>query len=188
MVLIILMKICSDCKYFKPDTSMYGIRNQIAFGHCTNQNAIRSISYHTGNVEYFMATQMRKYSENCGQNAKYYLDKNDVQPIVNQCNVFCTDCKYNKPDDSLLNTEAQLEYAQCTHPSATTIDMVTGSTIYEYSYIMRRKANDHKSCGANGTLFEKSDNPRNNKKNRLTEMLYSCAMVIAILMLVLFML
>lgn len=183
------MKLCCNCKYFKPDTSWYGLTNQIAFGLCTHKHAIKSISYHSGGLDLLMASQMRHSRGRCGENAKYYIDANDIQPIYYTCQVFCTDCKYNKPDSSYMSEINQLEYAQCTHPFATTIDMISGKKLYTRSRIMRKDAdkNDIKSCGADGFLFEAKDTSEKEEFTKKSEWFYSYAILVVVVILILLM-
>lgn len=152
------MKLCKDCKYFKPDREWTLKNDQIAHGYCTHQNAIRTISYHTGNVKYESASYMRKY-KGCGTSARYYIDKDDIEPIQYNCTIFCTGCKYNQLNTDYYNTFDQKEFSLCTHPFATTFDMVTGEPQYKFASTMRHyaKKDDLKSCGENGYLFEPKD-------------------------------
>lgn len=155
------MRLCKDCKYFKPTSS-----DQLANGYCTHRNAITLISYHTGDVYYKMASEMRRKSKECGKSARFYIDKNDIEPIQYTCNAFCTDCKYQKPNTMYYNVHEQTEYALCTHPFATTVDMVSGEELYKYAYMMRNyaKPGDIKSCDVQGYLFEERDKSSTTKR------------------------
>lgn len=148
------MRLCKDCKYFKPARD--GDRHS---GLCTHQKAITSVSYHTGIVYRTFASEMRRNRKMCGQSARFYIDKNDIEPIEHSCMIFCTDCKFSMPNTNYYTVASQTEYALCTHPYATSVDMVTGEKLYHYTNTMRNyaKPNDIKSCGTGGYLFEPKD-------------------------------
>lgn len=99
---------------------------------------------------------MRRDRKGCGKTARYYIDKNDIEPINITHFVSCTDCKYNLLNTHYSSIDDQTEYALCTHPYATTIDMVTGDKLYNYAYVSRNyaKRNDITSCDVGGYLFE----------------------------------
>lgn len=174
-----LCKDCKDCKYFKVKQS-----DSLSNGLCTHPKAITSISYHTGIVYRTYASYMRKDLYGCGKSARYYIDKDDIEPAKITHIVSCTDCKYNMLNTNYSSTDSQIEYALCTHPYTTTVDMVSGEKLYYYTNDMRNYAvpNDIKSCDVGGYLFEPKEMLCDSKDNKY------CFTTVLLILLVVFVL
>lgn len=141
---------CINCKYYAPDNKL-----------CTHPKAVKERYPHMDWVYYKAAHRMRKFSNLCGKDGKWYIDKDDVlqEKEVTMRFPSCHDCKYVIPNESWYSTENQLYYAHCSHPNAIiSTDIVTGEVEYKMTHQMREdKKNDIKSCGTLGLLYEERD-------------------------------
>jgi hypothetical protein len=150
------MLLCKNCKYFAPDKGFSNREEQIRFGFCTHPSAEIAVSYHRGNVYNKSATTWRKDIRGCGSGARYYLDKDSIDPPRKEYRVFCTNCKYQRPNTNYYTVYDQNEYAFCTHPLSTIVDMVSGEHSYPFASKVRDK-NDIRSCGSQGYMYEERE-------------------------------
>lgn len=136
--------------------SWYTAETRYFYGYCTHPNAIKHISYNTGNIDYRYAREMREDRRSCGKSARYYLDINELEAPKSTHVFSCTSCVHQKKNNSFSDECDQEEYALCTHPLATEHDMVSGVPIYPYTSDMRKKSkpNDIMSCGEKGFMYE----------------------------------
>lgn len=150
------MLICKNCKYFAPDREWPSRYDQMQHGFCTHPNAMIAVSYHQGHVYNKRADTCRKDSRGCGRDARYYIDKDSIDPPKINHMVFCTSCKYQKQNTNYYVTYDQNEYAFCTHPLSHKIDMVTGEITYPFASQMRNEKpkDEIRSCGINGYMYE----------------------------------
>ena len=73
------VKICRDCKHFKPNTTQYfTTKNAIKFGLCTHESSTYT-NYISGEKTYYMAHEIRgdRYFKSCGHNAQFYEENED---------------------------------------------------------------------------------------------------------------
>ena len=65
----------------------------------------------------------------------------------------CKDCKYCKPDKFLF-MKFYTATSQCTHPEATTIQLVSGKKLYRYCTTMRENYFKEETCGKEAKWFD----------------------------------
>lgn len=142
---------CINCKYYTPDNKL-----------CTHPKAVKERYPHMDLVYYKTAHEMRKFSNLCGKDGKWYIDKDDVlqQKEVTMRPPSCQDCKHVILNESWNSPDNQLYYAHCSHSNAIlSTDIVTGEVEYRMAHKMREdKKNDIKSCGTLGLLYEQQIN------------------------------
>lgn len=65
----------------------------------------------------------------------------------------CRDCKYFRPNKrEWTSFTDKLDNGFCTHPTATSVNIVSGVTYFDYADDMR---NNDKKCGVNARYFQK---------------------------------
>lgn len=163
--------LCRNCKYFTQNMSWQAPDNIYYYGLCTHPKAIKTISYHTGKIDYKYARDMRQDMYSCSKSARYYLDVNDIEPPKTVSIVSCTDCVHQTRNTSWYDKSNQSEYAFCTHPLVTKFDMISGEPVYPYTSDMRNNAkpNDIKSCGTSGFMFDEKITAKQNDDSKTSE-------------------
>lgn len=72
------LKICRDCKYFKPDTKRWFLKEYaIQYGLCTHKSTTYT-NYISGKIIYYEAKEMRDNYDICGKNAKLYVENPNI--------------------------------------------------------------------------------------------------------------
>lgn len=69
--------------------------------------------------------------------------------------VICKTCKYFRPDTRWFSRDNQLKFGLCQHPSAQTVNLVSGHVTYEKAEEMRYRTGP---CGLNAQYYEKGNN------------------------------
>jgi hypothetical protein len=141
---------CKDCKYYASKDST-----------CMHPLSVVRRTLHSGDNVYSSARKMRAKEHLCGINGKFFIDKTSPVPPIEDITRYCTQCKYFRLNNvEWYSRDNQIHYGVCTHPSANTIDVVTGDNIYEYAFDMRKDKSSHIDdlhlCGKVGLYYEQN--------------------------------
>ena len=71
------LKICKDCKYFKPDPTAFCKEMRLARALCTHPCS-KDVDIITGKVSYDTAKHMRADESECGQAARFYEKEHPI--------------------------------------------------------------------------------------------------------------
>lgn len=147
--------LCKNCKYFFPNKEFSTHEYQLKHGICKHPKSIVKVDYHTGVYKYNDAQYMRTSPNKCGTTGVYYNDVHDLhKPIETRKDIICTECKYFALNNDWISKENKVEFALCTHNTATIIDYVTGNIEYVSAKDMRY--NIH-MCSEKGNYFVKNE-------------------------------